>query len=324
MTKTSIEWATDVWNPITGCNKVSQGCKHCYAETIANRFWATQYPPNEDGSPRKFTDVRLHPERLEDPLRWKKPRRVFVNSMSDLFHEDVPNDFIASVFGAMALSQQHTFMILTKRPKRATDWFQDIGGTTRRAWVLLSAARLINADRIKFPDWPLPNVWLGVSVEDQETADERIPMLLQTPAAVRFVSYEPALGPVDFTAFMSPPGKSWSHEVALAWGDTNELDWIIMGGESGPGARPMHPDWARSVRDQCQAAGVPFFFKQWGEWEKTTTENVLFGKPNRRDGKNYAKINYPGYKMQWVARVGKKRAGRLLDGRTWDEFPEQP
>jgi protein gp37 len=262
MTKTSIEWADEVWNPVTGCNKVSQGCKHCYAETIANRFWATQYPPNEDGSPRKFTDVRVHPERLDDPLKWRKPRRVFVNSMSDLFHEDVPEHFIASVFGAMALCQQHTFMILTKRPKRAADWFQDIGGTTRRSWVLLSAARLINANRIKFPDWPLPNVWLGVSVEDQKTADKRIPMLLQTPAAVRFVSYEPALGPVDFGAFMSPPGSSWSREVALAWDDTSELDWVIMGGESGPGARPMHPDWARSVRDQCQAAGVPFFFKQ--------------------------------------------------------------
>ena len=292
MAKTSIEWATDVWNPVTGCNKVSQGCKHCYAETIANRFWATQYPPNEDGSPRKFTDVRLHPERLEDPLRWKKPRRVFVNSMSDLFHEDVPNDFIASVFGAMALSQQHTFMILTKRPKRATDWFQDIGGTTRRAWVLLSAARLINADRIKFPDWPLPNVWLGVSVEDQATADERIPLLCQTPAAVRFVSYEPALGPVDF-ASINGALSSWFRNGDIDVVDEGRLHWIIMGGESGPGARPMHPDWARSVRDQCQAAGVPFFFKQWG-----------------------------GPTKQKIVIDGKLVVHRMLDGCVWDEFPE--
>lgn len=261
MTKTSIEWCDEVWNPVTGCAKVSQGCKHCYAETIAERFWATQYPPNPDGSPRKFTDVRVHPERLEDPLKWRKPRRVFVNSMSDLFHEDVPEHFIASVFGAMALCQQHTFMILTKRPKRAADWFQDIGGTTRRSWVLLSAARLINANRIKFPDWPLPNVWLGVSVEDQKTADKRIPMLLQTPAAVRFVSYEPALGPVDFMG-INGALNSWFKNGEIDVVREGNLDWIIMGGESGPGARPMHPDWARSVRDQCQDAGVPFFFKQ--------------------------------------------------------------
>jgi protein gp37 len=257
VTKTSIEWATDVWNPVTGCNKVSQGCKNCYAETIANRFWATQYPPNEDGSPRKFTDVRLHPERLEDPLKWKKPRRVFVNSMSDLFHESVPVKFIDLVFGYMAAAHQHTFMILTKRPMRMLDYVSGVAydkqldrTKTNQRWQLSDTWRDIPT--------VLPNVWLGVSVEDQKTADERIPILLETPAAVRFVSYEPALGPVDLNK------KELFCETWSRGGYTigTYLDWIIMGGESGPGARPMHPDWARSVRDQCQAAGVPFFFKQ--------------------------------------------------------------
>ncbi len=240
---TKIEWCMnpdgtrgEVWNPVTGCNKVSQGCKHCYAETIAERFWATQYPPNPDGSPRRFTDVRLHPERLEDPLKWKKPRRVFVNSMSDLFHESVPFGFMMAVWGAMDSCKRHTFMVLTKRPERLLaffDWWEN-------------DAQMLAGPGI------LPNVWLGVSVEDQTTADQRIPLLLQTPAAVRFVSYEPALGPVDF-----------DHLTYCARnGFKSLINWIIMGGESGSGARPMHPDWARSVRDQCQAAGVPFFFKQ--------------------------------------------------------------
>ena len=269
MTKTSIEWCRnpdgspgEVWNPVTGCAKVSQGCKHCYAERIAERFWATQYPPNEDGSPRKFTDVRVHPERLDEPLHWRKPRRVFVNSMSDLFHPDVPGDFIREVFWTMQRCGWHTFLVLTKRPERMMKW--------------------LTYD----PDAPvLPNVHFGVSIEDQKTADKRIPLLLQTPAAVRGVSYEPALGPVNFTRIkwaripvnkkdyeqygVPAPSELWSMNNALTSRPVDQwnppkigLDWIIMGGESGPGARPMNPDWARSVRDQCQAAGVPFFFKQ--------------------------------------------------------------
>jgi len=260
MAKTSIEWATDSWNPTTGCTKVSQGCKHCYAETIANRFWAKQYPPNEDGSPRKFTDVRVHPECLEDPLKWRKPRRVFVNSMSDLFHEDMPLEFILRVWITMAEASRHTFLILTKRPDRMNRFVNE--------W--LPGAFGLATMSLKLLDKPLPNVWLGVSVEDQKTADERIPILLQTPAAVRFVSYEPALGPVDFKLGPYPPCKHVGcyHHISHPCEGCGRklgrlpLDWIIMGGESGPDARPMHPDWARSVRDQCQAAGVPFFFKQ--------------------------------------------------------------
>ena len=247
MTKTSIEWATDVWNPVTGCTKVSQGCKHCYAERIASRFWGE----------RKFTDVRVHPDRLDEPLHWRKPRRVFVNSMSDLFHEDVPDSFIGRVFGVMSAAYWHTFIVLTKRANRMYSYLSDVDmhkkldpTNTNQRWQLFDTWRDIPA--------VLPNVWLLVSIEDQKSADERIPLLLQTPAAVRGVSYEPALGPVDFRPYLlADPGRP-------NWSRLNRLHWIIMGGESGPGARPMHPTWALSVRDQCQAAGVPFFFKQMG------------------------------------------------------------
>lgn len=204
MSTTAIEWTDRVWNPVTGCTKVSQGCKHCYAETVANRFWATQYPDfarkehpsnwqvmnGDDRRPRRFTDVLCHPERLQEPLSWRKPSRVFVNSMSDLFHEDVPDDFIARVFDTMALAPKHTFQILTKRPARML------------AVVPTLAARHTAQDG---SGWPLANVWLGVSTENQETANERIQLLLQTPAAVRFVSAEPLLEEVDISEWLHCP-----------------------------------------------------------------------------------------------------------------------
>jgi protein gp37 len=314
MTKSKIEWTDRVWNPVTGCTKVSQGCKHCYAETMAERFWATQYPPvktgkiiddyhpdtgpasGEEERPRKFTDVLVHPERLDQPSRWRKPARVFVNSMSDLFHEDVPSAFIQNVFEIMREAKQHTFQILTKRPER-----------------MLKEVRVISVyGTIRYP---IPNVWLGVSVENQATADERIPLLLQTPAAVRFVSCEPLLEEVDLLSSIFRPGI-WE----LAGGTLHSaiqlrgLDWVIVGGESGPNARPMHPDWARSLRDQCQASGVPFFFKQWGEWSevRTTKQEIVERKSkevrSRADGSLFF-------------RVGKRSAGRLLDGREWNEYP---
>ena len=292
MAKSKIEWTDVVWNPTTGCTKVSQGCKHCYAETIANRFWATQYPPNADGSPRKFTDVRLHPERLEEPRKWRKPRRVFVNSMSDLFHEDVPDDFIAAIWMRMIVTPRHTYQILTKRPQRMAELVPQLFREFYTGDIHVC-----------------PNVWLGVSVEDQKTADERIPILLQTPAAVRFVSYEPALGPVDFTT-INGVLNTWSRNGEIDVVDEGKLHWIIMGGESGPGARPLHPDWARSTLDQCLAAGVPFFFKQWGEWT-----------PYYPIHKNLANIKETWRSGRGFWRVGKKAAGRMLDGRTWDEFP---
>jgi len=350
MAKTSIEWATDVWNPVTGCNKVSQGCKHCYAETIAERFWAKQYPPNPDGSPRKFTDVRVHPERLEDPLKWRKPRRVFVNSMSDLFHPSVPFEYVADVFDVMAddRCEHHTFQILTKRPKRIMEFLSWSGD-------LLPGDTPMNVNLEVLGHFGY-NVWLGVSVEDQETADERIPSLLQTPAAVRFVSYEPALGPVDFKLVRREPCSHMgcfhhvSHPCEGCGYQAGRLpiDWIIMGGESGPGARPMHPDWVRSTRDQCQAAGVPFFFKQWGEWMPVCPQyqddndepgldeldmmahTICLGNKGTlyREDRGLKEEYWCGYQPDpwqnpwFLERVGKKAAGRMLDGRTWNEFPE--
>jgi protein gp37 len=243
---TAIEWTDATWNPVTGCTKVSLGCAHCYAERITERFGR-----------QKFTDVVLHPERLDIPLRWKKPRRVFVNSMSDLFHEDAPDEFIGKVWEVMEEASAHTFQILTKRAGRMHMWVDE------KAHAYL------------------PNVWLGVSVEDQERADERIPLLVDTPAAVRFVSCEPMLGPVDIRESLT---VDWRGNNQEAPDGLPALDWVIVGGESGPGARPMQPEWARSIRDQCVAAGVPFFFKQWG-------------------GRT------------------PKAGGRELDGRTWEEYP---
>ena len=228
MQKSSIEWLQGgmVWNPTTGCSKVSAGCKNCYAEAIAKRFWGE----------RKFADVRCHPERLDQPAKVKKPQRVFVDSMSDLFHKDVPLDFILRVWMVMGYAPQHTFIVLTKRPERMknfiTNWLPG-------AWGLATMS-------LRLLEKPIPNVWLGVSVEDQKTADERIPLLLQTPAAKRIVSVEPMLERIEY--------------------DWSKLDWVIVGGESGPGARP-HPNHkdVLHLANQCVKAGVPFFLKQmWG------------------------------------------------------------
>lgn len=297
MTKTKIEWADRVWNPVTGCTKVSQGCKNCYAERIAKRFWGE----------RKFSDVQIHPERLGEPLKWRKPSKIFVNSMSDLFHEKVPFEFIKKVWDMTVRRLDHTFQVLTKRPARMFEFTQWMAGN----------------DDIGIAEWPR-NVWLGVSVENQATADERIPLLLQTPAAVRFVSYEPALGAVDFGDNMSRYREIGTELLPI-------LDWIIMGGESGPGARPMHPAWARSVRDQCQEAGTPFFFKQWGEWLPVASphmeykgERIVMSSSGEvfRNAEWSDVLGTEGY-MWGFERVGKHAAGRLLDGRTWDEFPAQ-
>lgn len=242
---TKIEWTDTTWNPVTGCSKVSAGCKHCYAEGIAKRFWGD----------RKFTDVQTHPKRLEQPLHWKKPRRIFVNSMSDLFHDDVPTHFIVSVMAVAEKCPQHTFQVLTKRPKRMLEFFD----------VEMCC--------------PAPNnVHLGVSVEDQPTADERIPLLLQTPAAVRFVSCEPLLGPIDFGVDDGPAccdgGTAESpcgcHGAHFIFPMDENINWIIVGGESGPGCRSMDVEWARSIHEQCVAANVPLFVKQLG------------GHPNKR------------------------------------------
>jgi protein gp37 len=261
---TSIEWTDVTWNPITGCTKVSPGCKNCYAERIADRFFAKQYPPNLDGSPRKFTDVRLHKERLGEPLHWKRPRRVFVNSMSDLFHESIAGGTIGYIFGIMAMCPEHTFQILTKRAERMQHVMsQSCGREHVQRFMQNELMELMPSGR-SFPrvieQWPLPNVWLGISVENQKYADERIPLLLQTPAAVRFLSVEPMLEAVDLDRAVSRPGGV-SFNGGVQWPGIN---WVICGGESGPGARPFNLTWAEFLLGQCEAAGVPFFMKQIG------------------------------------------------------------
>jgi protein gp37 len=223
--KTSIEWTNATWNPVTGCTKVSAGCKHCYAERVFPRVY---------GKERKFTDVVCHEDRLQQPLHWKKPRRIFVNSMSDLFHEDVPNDFLNRLFSnVMEMAERHTFQILTKRAGRMKEYLSWRWGEGRI---------------------PMRNIWIGVSVEDQKTADERIPLLLQTPAAVRFISYEPALAPINLAAVPAPG--------CYLDGFPDGLHWVIAGSESGPQARDYDTEWFANVARQCEQANVPFFMKQ--------------------------------------------------------------
>lgn len=307
MTKTTIEWADEVWNPVTGCTKVSAGCKNCYAERIAGRFWGS----------RKFGDIQIHPDRLEDPYHWKKPRRVFVNSMSDLFHSEVPDHFIDQVFVAMKMAYNHTFLILTKRPNRMLSWFKRwTNGEWDTPGIIIheAEAKYGKSSTSSQYQWPLKNVWLGVSVEDQKTADERIPLLLQTPAAVRFVSIEPMLGPVKLQGWDGNFSRHYlNHDFIEDKATRGPLDWVICGGESGPGARPVHPDWVRSIRDQCQMAQVPFLFKQWGEWLGTYPDDP---KP---EGKLDCYI-WNGGIASW--RLGKKKAGRLFDGVEWNQYPE--
>jgi len=303
---TKIEWSQATWNPVVGCTKVSPGCDHCYAERITERF-------HGKGS---FAVVRRSEEKLYLPLKWRKPRRVFVNSMSDLFHVDVPVGFIARVFTVMAQTPQHTYQVLTKRHGRMR--------SVLNSDVFVNMVRGMLGEVV----WPLPNVWLGVSVEDQHWADIRIPALLETPAAVRWLSCEPLLGPLKLTGggtqqtYWLTGRPYWGEPEPIGGGTIlgrapligPRLDWIVVGGESGPGARPMHPDWARFLRDQCTGAGVPFFFKQWGEWCHTTQ------LPEATYVALDAAINLAQPHPE-PHRVGKKRAGRLLDERTWDEYP---
>jgi protein gp37 len=302
---TQIEWTDETWNPVTGCTKVSQGCKNCYAERLWPKVEAAERRREhfewQKVTPRAFTEIRTHPLRLEAPLHWKKPRRIFVNSMSDLFHEDVPRDFIDAVWSTMAEARQHKFQILTKRPARMLEFMKD---RQRKGWKA---------------NWR--NVWLGVSVEDQATADERIPLLLQTPAAVRFISAEPLLGPIDIERYLIAKNIGGPGEAT-----TYGLDWVIAGGESGPKARPSHPHWFANLRYDCKAADVPFFFKQWGEWspdghraDEVTDECFV-----RLDGSTHGYADGEQYEASdaQMHRLGKKAAGRTLDGRTHDDYPE--
>ncbi|OZC62126.1 hypothetical protein CH267_00870 [Rhodococcus sp. 06-621-2] len=309
---TAIEWTDATWNPVTGCTKVSPGCDHCYAENLAERFRGTPGHYFENGF-----DVQLRPDKLVQPLRWSKPRRVFVDSMSDLFHDEIPDNFIAEVFAVMALASQHTFQVLTKRAGRMRALLNRNEFLTRVCEVGHGIADRQKLDGRIFDrgPWPLPNVWLGVSTENQKWADIRIPQLLDTPAAVRFISAEPLLGEV-----MLP--LAWLHRA----GHTGRVDWVIAGGESGRGARPVHPDWVRTLRDQCVFTGTPFHFKQWGEWKPYPRDSGYFPAHfvQREDGRLITDEQFWGVTQgHWngVQRVGKKKAGRELDGRMWDQTP---
>ncbi len=325
---TKIEWVKSgdgsqgkTWNPVAGCSVLTPGCTNCYAMKMAGRLEAmgqelykgltkpTKAGPVWTGIMRPASD-----DVLFAPLRRKKPTTWFVNSMSDLFHENTPDEVIDRIFAVMALTPHHTYQVLTKRAERMREYCSN-----PRSWARVweEKANLIASGFSSGHDseWPLFNVWLGVSTERRQEADERIPLLLQTPAAVRFISAEPLLGPIDIFGYVGE-GGGWQ----TAPGDIRKLDWVIVGGESGHDARPMHPDWARSLRDQCAAAGIPFFYKQAGEWLHRDCVNV-----SREHGAFNADGTFDGG-LAWPAaqqllkthivmeKVGKKAAGRLLDG----------
>lgn len=269
---TELAWTDATWNPIVGCTPASPGCANCYAREMHDRRHKARVAGKRlpEQYARPFSAVQMFAERLSVPLHWKKPRRVFVCSTADLFHPDVPDSFIAAVFGAMAKAPWHTFQVLTKRAERMLRWFRRASTGEGRTAVLRGAQahrwpdwymREVNRGAPAGETWPLPNVWLGVTVENQQAADERVPLLLQTPAALRFLSCEPLLGPVDlaYTAFNGTD----------SFGSMPGLDWVIVGGESGPRARPMALGWARSLVGQCREAGVPCFVKQLGRRPRT-------------------------------------------------------
>ena len=351
---TKIEWTDETWNPITGCSVVSPGCTNCYAMKLAgsrlkNHPSRVGLTDTTNSGPVWNGTVRFNAEWLDQPMRWTRPRRIFVCAHGDLFHERVPLRWIMDVFDVMKNARRHQFQVLTKRASR----MRSVLGVMKEV---------------------LPNVWLGVSAEDQQRADERVPLLLDTPAAVRFVSAEPLLGPIDFGGVVAPDfgdGHDWptGYGIPRGWpgvynvlngswwpavGDPDEeerdaiedglpkLDWVIAGGESQPGSRPTHPDWFRSIRDQCADAGTPFHFKQWGDWidwrsagaghwtNKTRFRNdgavrgkfkgsLGMGERPLYGGREFESRSMDGGEI--MVRLGKTRAGRILDGREWSEFP---
>jgi len=331
MDNTKIQWTDATWNPIRGCSRVSEGCRNCYAERVAARFsWPGEEAmvggsslegraggPYEglakmtkDG-PRWTGAVNFIEDALDQPLRWKRPRRIFVNSMSDLFHQNVKTEWIMRIFEVMEKAHWHTFQVLTKRPQRMIDV---LGGSSGAG---LSAP-------------PLKNVWLGVSVEDQETANERIKLLLQAPAAVRWISAEPLLGRIDLNRIEIDAERGLHASALHRQYDGNYfdapslLDWVVVGGESGPGSRPMHPNWVRMMREDCEAAEVPFFFKQWGDLIESPIVNgsKIDYKSSGAKGAGVYNRFYHDHGMMF-SRVGKALAGRQLDGREWNQYPDQ-
>ena len=309
-----IQWTQQTWNPIIGCSKISEGCANCYAERTAARLARiekTAYYGEvvRDGKWNGSTDIVC--TAVDKPYDRRKPTVYFVCSMSDLFHESIKDEWRAKIFRVMAINQHHRFIVLTKRPERMREF-------------MLMCQQGAKEKRLPFP-WK--NIILGVTAENQEQADKRIPVLLDTPAAARFVSIEPMLGAVDLTA-INANGEIWN-TLDTEWDERvfkngPALDWVICGGESGPGARPMHPDWARGLRDQCADAGVPFFFKQWGESvddlnrnARANAKGAFWMLPDGTTGK----VQPEPKDCVWMNRVGKNKAGNVLDGQVYEQFP---
>lgn len=350
---TAIEWTQATWNPIVGCSVISPGCTNCYAMRIAPRLEAMQPGGHYAGTTQRSKagavwtgKLAMAPDPiLTAPLRRRKPTTYFANSMGDLFHEAVPDEWIDRVFAVMVLSPQHTFQVLTKRSARMREYMRPRGTCIPIEWRQ-EAERLSGEDPGAMRH-PLPNVWLGVSTEDQERADERVPDLLASPAAIRFVSAEPLLGPVDLRPWLLAyqcldcfggrtrvTGVFYDEPCPACGGsgcETPRLDWVIVGGESGPDARPMHPDWARALRDQCVGAGVPFFFKQWGDYRPGSdfqfdAKTICLDRAGRVVPARACMKDFPpgatgGDAWSFMRRVGKTRAGRLLDGVMHDALP---
>lgn len=376
---TKIEWTDATWNPITGCAIVSPGCTNCYAMKLAGT--RLQHHPSRAGltkdtkaGPVWTGEVRFNEEWLTQPLQWTRPRMIFVCAHGDLFAEDVPDAWIDKVFAVMALAPQHIFQVLTKRPERMRDYLR----TPMRQYKI-SAAQLDLPEPVPspgiWPHLPLPNVWLGVSVEDQKRADERLPILHEIPAALLWVSNEPSLGPIDWKRWLpsgrrarSPQGHEfiapeyfmtkcehcgWIGSSELcgtdSWGDDSDvycanchqsflcheiqrIGWVVAGGESGRGCRPMHPHWTYDLRDQCAAADTPFLFKQWGTWIVASAENGHHDSSMATndaiwldiDGRQ-AKPSCDGMREPiGMFRVTKSRAGRLLAGVEHNGYPPLP
>ena len=318
---TNIEWTDETWNPVTGCSKVSPGCDNCYMF----RGWSRLHGMKVRGYEGPADRPALQHHRLEEPLGWKKPRRVFVCSMSDLFHPAVPFWYIGQVFGKMRAASHHTFQVLTKRPGRMLAFATLYQTPSRPRWA-----------------WP-DNVWAGISLEmmadGKKNYAARLDLLAQVPARVRFMSAEPLLGALDLRPWLGTRWKCtvcgrihksgdcvhFSEDVGEFVSEDGEapvLSWVIVGGESGPGARPMHPDWARTLRDQCQAARVPFFFKQWGAWHPVVTQDGASDdwKPVTKNDAVQRIHIWPDEELS--INIGAKAAGATLDGREHREFPD--
>ena len=325
MSTTKIEWATKVWNPITGCTKVSRGCWNCYAERFAKRL---QKNPKTSKYAMGF-DVTFHEDELTKPMLWKKPERIFVCSMGDLFHENVPFEIIEAVFSVMSDIDRHTFIILTKRPERMYDFYN---------W---------KSNRLGFtlPYQTKDNVWIGVTAENQEQADIRIPILLQIPSTKKFVSCEPMLGEIDLWLKYLP--KVVEHralengKMGICWEENKGLNWVIAGGETGPDVRPMHPEWIRSLRDQCISSNVPFFFKGWGNYIPLNVSldgiKPIRSKHNtywkNKNGDTFELIDEDGeflvagnnhedyQQVKWVS-SSENYTRNKIDGQQYHEFPK--